>query len=145
MSITCLPQGSSQYTHKSLLLWHRRDKIDQLRHPCPRTPPTAPPLSHPCHKAGFPAAWELSLNRVTTDLAPRPGPGNPCPPPSPQAECSGLLLLQGWGLGARGAHVYGGACSVQGCTHVRHAPLLPVPHHHLAESPCEVQEERLLQ
>lgn len=47
MSITCLPQGSSRPTHKSLLLWHRWDKADQFPNPCPRTPLPSTPHPHP--------------------------------------------------------------------------------------------------
>lgn len=47
MSITRLPQGSSQYTHKSLLLWHRRDKIDQLQAPLPKDSPHSSPPPTP--------------------------------------------------------------------------------------------------
>lgn len=116
------PPGKQPATHKPLLLWHRWDKINQLLHPCPRTP-----LLLPCYTAGLHADGEPSPNLGNRPLIVSPltwplGLGTPALSP----QSSGLLLLQGWGLGARGAHVYGGACSVQGCTHVRPAPSLPV-------------------
>lgn len=124
MSITCLPQGSSRPTHKSLLLRHRWDKTGQFPNPCPRTP--LPSTPHPLVTEVSLPLRAPSPHSVT--VAWLPGLVWATPALSPQAKCSGILLLQGWGLGARGAHVYGGACSVQGCTHVRPAPPLPVPH-----------------
>lgn len=134
MSITRLPQGSSLPTHKSLLLWHRWDKIDQLPNPAPKLPSSLVTEQDPLPLGNLP----LILSPLTWP----PGLVLATPALFPQAKCSGILLLQGWGLGARGAHVYGGACSVQGCTHVLPAPPLPVPHPTYAKSPCEVQEER---
>lgn len=47
-----------------------------------------------------PAAWELSPNRVTTDLTPKPGPGHPCPltpqPPKQSALAFRCCRYGGW-------------------------------------------------
>lgn len=135
MIITCLPQGSSLPTHKSLLLWHRWDKTDQLPHPCPRTS-----LFLLVNEQDSPSLRNPPL--IVSLLAWPPGLFLGTPALSSEAGCSGLLLLQGWGLGARGTHVYGGACSVQGYTHVGTAPRLPISSPYSAESWCQVQEER---
>lgn len=105
MSITCLPQGSSLPTHKPLLFWHRWDKIDQLPNPCPRTPL----LPLVTEKGSLPLG-NLPLILVTTDLAPRPGPGHPGP--GPRSKALWHFAAAGMGAGCtRGTRVWGSMLS----------------------------------
>ena len=137
------PPGKQPATHKSLLLWNRWVKINQLPHPCPRTP-----FLLPCYTAGLHAAGEPSPNLGNRPLIVSPltwplGLGLGTPALSPQTEfwpfaAAGMGVGCTWGTRVWGSMVSPGVHARAACAFSPCPPAPPTS----SESQCEVQEER---